>query len=107
MVNFVIQRAFANLLSEYSDDVITYVKDTAHFYWLDGTYTEVTNLYFTESFVKLKDQMWDIFEFSEKEISFYEYTDSKTQYRTIESDVKTEDRVYLQLFLRNEHLETG
>lgn len=46
------------------------------YYYLDPTHRQRTNFFFMESTLQLKDNIWDIFEFTEYEMNVLEYSKS-------------------------------
>ena len=48
------------------------ILDDSNFYYLDPTHRQTTNMYFMESTMSLKENIWDIFEFTEQETQILE-----------------------------------
>ena len=61
-------QTYPNILGEDDSEYFTQVTDESMFYYLDPTHRQMINVYFMESVLNLKDKIWDIFEFYEKEI---------------------------------------
>ena len=80
--------------------MILYQTDVSHYYCLDPTHVQTDNIYLMESTVRIKGNIWDIFEFTEYELEIIEY--SKTQripkYQVPSTALK--DRYYVQVYLR-------
>ena len=63
-----------NIAGDNPDEMIMYLTDVSHFYYLDPTHVQTNNIFLMESTVRLNDNIWDIFEFSEYELEIIEYS---------------------------------
>ena len=63
-----------NIAGDNPDEMIMYLTDASHFYYLDPTHVQTNNIFLMESTVRLNDNIWDIFEFSEYELEIIEYS---------------------------------
>ena len=98
--NFLFLSAHPNILGEEKDEVIRHIEDTNHYFHLDPTHTQRNNIYFMESTLTLKDNIWDIYEFSETELHIVEYASSEKRNSWIPPSTPIEDRRYVILYLR-------
>ena len=80
--------------------MVLYQTDVSHFYFLNPTLLQTNNIYFMELIVKLKDNIWDIFDFSEYELDIIEYSHTQSIPRYTQPKVSQKDRYYVKLYLR-------
>ena len=52
--------------------MIEYSLDWKHYYFLNPTHSQSTNIYFVQSILNLKDKWWDFFEFTEYSLLMFE-----------------------------------
>ena len=53
-----------------------------------------------ESILKLKDNIWDFFEFTEYELSMYQKSYSREYYNIIREQTEVKDKQYIKVYLR-------
>ena len=92
--------AYPNILGSNHEEVIKYREDTNHFVYLDPTHTQTMNIYFMENTMSLKDNIWDIFEVTEYEVSIAEHSHTTRTNKWIPSSTPLKDRKYASLYLR-------
>lgn len=63
--NFVNLRSFPSLIGDDIESVISYTQDFTYFKFIDPTRFQGTNLFFMESTIVLKDDIFDIFDANE------------------------------------------
>ena len=66
--NFAMLSAIPNILAADHTEIVSYSADLTHFYYLDPTHALDVNVFFLESTINLKDNVWDFFEYSEKDV---------------------------------------
>lgn len=84
-----------NILGDDPNDVLHYQQDLTHYFHLDPTHRQDTNIYFMESTIRTKDNIWDIFEVTEADVKIYEHSYSQKTTAWIPPHTKTVDRSYL------------
>ena len=89
-----------NILGEDTKEIVQYQQDLTHFYYFDPTHRQETNVYFMESTINIKDNIYDIFDATEKDLSVYEIEDSQTQLSWIPPSTAVADRIYVKVFFR-------
>ena len=50
-----------------------YKQDLTHFYYIDPTHMQMTNMFFMESIISLKDNIWDVFDVTERDKGMFEH----------------------------------
>ena len=93
--------AYPNILGSNKDEVVRYREDsTNHFAYLDPTSTQTMNIFFMESTLSLKDNIWDIFEAAEYEVSIVEYSHTTRNSKWMPNSTPVSERVYATFYLR-------
>ena len=72
--NFLFLGAQPNILGNKKNQVIHYSEDVSTYFHIDPTHRQIANLLFMESTIRLKDNIIDIFEFTEYEVNFAEHS---------------------------------
>ena len=89
-----------NILGKNKENLVKYQQDLSHFIYLDPTHTQETNIFFMESTILLKEDVADIFELTEREVSIFEHSSSQKLSKWISPKKALADRKYLKLFFR-------
>ena len=61
-LNFVNMNAYPNLIGDNAESIISYNLDFTHYKFLDPYRAQNTNLYFMQSSITLKDNIFDVFD---------------------------------------------
>ena len=93
-------KSIPNILGQDRDNYVQYEQDFDHFYFLDPMHHYYTNIFFRESTIRLKENVWDIFDLTEQDISIFEHSDSQQYSKNIPADTKISDRQYVSFFFR-------
>ena len=64
--------ATPNMMAANFSDVVNYSSNMRNYYNLDPNQIKITNFYFTETILRLRQNWMDPFEYSEKEITILE-----------------------------------
>ena len=80
--------------------MIRYSEDTNHFVYLDPTHTQAMNIYFMGSTLQLKDNIWDIFDFSEYEMNIAEHSHTSNNIKWMSPNKTLSERKYVKVYLR-------
>ena len=64
--------ATPNMMAAKFSDVVNYSSNMRNFYNFDPNQIKITNFYFTETILRLRQNWMDPFEYSEKEITILE-----------------------------------
>ena len=94
--------AYPNILGKNKDEVVRYRTDTNNFVYLDPGHTQTINIFFMESTLTLKDQIWDIFEFTEYDINIAEHSHSTRAHKWMSPNLPKSEREYVTLYLRQD-----
>ena len=100
--NLAMIKAFPSILGEDRTKVIDYSQDLTHYYHLDPTHEQTSNLYFMESTIRLKDNVWDFFEFTERDQLMYEHSYSQHHMKWMPLETPNADRKYVSIYLRQD-----
>ena len=76
------------------------MQDTNQYYNIDPNYRQQTNIYFMESTINTKDNIWDIFEFSEKDTPIFEHYISQNINEGIPNTTPVKDKKYVSIYFR-------
>ena len=71
-INFVMLNTYPHILGKERKDVVDYGTDVTHYYNLDPTRRQSTNIFFQENTINLKDNIWDLFDVTEYDVTIYE-----------------------------------
>ena len=96
------KKSLPNLMGEdHTSKDIHYSQDTNHIYALDPTHVQTANLYFMESTISLKSNIWDVFELFEKELTMYDHSyTQQIPYYVPSKSTPLEEQTYVKMFLR-------
>ena len=61
-----------NILGEQKSEMIEYLHDSRHYFNLMPSQRQITNIFFRDVTMNLKDKWWDIFEFDEYNLHLFE-----------------------------------
>ena len=61
-----------NILGEQKSEMIEYLHDARHYFNLMPSQRQITNIFFRDVTMNLKDKWWDIFEFDEYNLHLFE-----------------------------------
>ena len=89
-----------NILGTSREEIIRYDQDLKHFYYLDPTHGQQTNIFFMESTISTKDNIFDIYELSEQEVSLFEQSFFQKLIKWIPPTTAVADREYLSIYFR-------
>lgn len=90
-----------NILGTSREEVIHYHQDLKHFYYLAPNYGQQTNIFFMESTISTKDNIFDIYELSKKEVSLFEQSFTQKLAKWIPPTTAVADREYLNIYFRS------
>ena len=96
---------YPNIMGEDKHEVVQYKVDVNHFFYLDPTHTSIQNMFFMESTMSLKDNIWDFFDFSEYEVVIPEHSNVSEASRWIPPSRPVHERTYVEIFLRQDELK--
>ena len=99
-MNFYQLRASPSLENAQAEEVISYTADLSYVKFVDPNVEQHTNIFFMSSEITYSDNIWDIFDFSEKTQPLYEI--SRMVDYTIRSAEELSEKTYLSLFFRLE-----
>ena len=77
-----------------------YSQDLTHFYNLDPTRSQITNLFYSRSTIRLKDNIADIFEASEEDVALFEKERVQDITAWMAPSTPLKDRAYVKLYFR-------
>ena len=60
------------MLATEREDLVNFMNDMRHFYYLDPYYSHQKNIFIDASVLRMRQQYWDIFEFLEYDESIIE-----------------------------------
>ena len=66
--NFLQVSTQPNILTRHVEQEVHYSTDERNFFYLDPTHRQSTNIYFMENTIRLKEKVWDIYDFTEKDV---------------------------------------
>ena len=92
--------AYPNILGEDRAKNVHYSQDVTHYYYLDPTHKQTTNIFFMENTIEVNDAVWDIFEFTEREVNIFEKSYTQQIPSLITPGTAKADRVYMSINLR-------
>ena len=93
-------RAHPSLLSDDLSNVVTQNVDYSYFKHIDPIINQSTNMFFLKSTISLNDNIFDIFETDEKNVSLLESAKSQDYYERMDKNIPLEEREYLSIFFR-------
>ena len=70
--------------------------------YLDPGHTQTMNIFFMESTLTLKDQIWDIFEFTEYDVNIAEHSRSSRAPKWMSPNLQKSEREYVTFYLRQD-----
>ena len=103
-INFVGLKASPNLI-QGDEEVITYSQDFTYFKYLDPGRSQSSNFFYMKSFIKLSDNILDIFETDEVQVDLFESSRIIDYFQTTPTDVAVANREYIQIFLRADNIK--
>ena len=71
--NFVLLKSYPDILGVDRLKIVSYTQDLSHFYFINPHQRQTTNVFMMESIIQTKDNIWDIFEASEKDNPLFEH----------------------------------
>ena len=96
---------YPNIMGEDKNEVVQYKVDSNHFFHLDPTHTYVQNMFFMKSMMRLKDNIWDFFDFTEYEVAIPEHGNVSEVSKWIPPSLPVHERSYVQIYLRQDELK--
>ena len=69
-----------NIAGDDPEEMVVYRTEVSHFYYLDPTHTQTSNIFFQRSILLLKKYIWDFFDFTEYELEIVEH--ASTQHKS-------------------------
>ena len=96
-------KAFPSILGEDRSQVVAYQQDLTHYYFLDPTHIQETNIFFMENTIRLKDNVWDFLELGERDEKLFEHSYSQNVPKWSPTETSVQDREYVNLFFRQDY----
>ena len=75
--DIVLVEAYPDIMGKDKDQVIRYERDATQFFYLDPSHTRISDFFFMESTIRLKDNYIDIFEITEVDLPIIEQGNSR------------------------------
>ena len=82
------------------DDIVTYSTDFSYFKFIDPYRTQATNMFYTKSHVRIKDQVFDIFDLTMRDVEIFQRMGQFDYYQNIDESLSAADREYLNIYFR-------
>ena len=104
-VNLVTLNSQPNIFGQTDNEIIQFVLDFKHFFYLNPTTTQNVNIFYQNAAVSLIKHWWDFLEATEYELELFEGTYSQNNYSYMPSSWSKKERSFIKIYIRADMTE--